>query len=174
MEKTEIIDVNKTKVFEKAGIFSILIAAAIVLPAVIHNQLLTGPIINSLLFLGSALLAPELAILVGILPSLVALSSGLLPAPLAPMIPFIMVSNVILIVIFYHLRKKNYWLGVGAASVLKFLFLLGSSSIVINLLLKKELAKQVSMMMSLPQLLTALAGGFIAFIVLKLFKSKTT
>lgn len=152
---------------KKTAVFSILLVIAIGMPAIIRYQPITGSIVNATLFLATVIFAPKIAILIGILPSVVALSSGLLPASLAPMIPFIMIGNTILILTFYYLKKKNFWLGIGTASLLKFLFLFSTSSLVINLLLKKEVAKQVALMMSWPQLLTALAGGIIAYFLLK-------
>lgn len=168
MEKAIVL--TKNIAIRKTAIFSLLIGIAILVPAFLHSQAATGPIVNAVLFLATALFAPEIAILVGLLPSLVALSSGLLPAPLAPMVPFIMISNTVLILSFYYLKKKNFWLGIVGASVLKFLFLFGTSTLVINLLLKKELAKQVSLMMNWPQFLTALAGGVIAYLFLRAIK----
>ncbi len=162
----------QSKEIKKIAIFSILLAVSILMPAIVHDQRITGPVVNAILFLSTAILTPEIAVLIGLLPSLVAFSSGLLPAPLAPIVPFIMISNTILILSFYYLKKKNFWIRVSVAAVLKFLFLFGTSTVVINLLLKKELAKQVSLMMSWPQLLTAIAGGIIAFIVLKILKKK--
>ena len=103
---------------------------------------------------------------------MIALSAGLLPAILAPMIPFIMLSNAILIMTFSALKKKNYWLNIAIGSTFKFLFLFATSSIVINLLIKKEIAQQVALIMSWPQLLTALAGGVIAYPIIKLIKRK--
>ena len=135
-----------------------------------HQQAITGPIINATLFVSVILLGTQNAILVGLTPSLIALSVGLLPPILAPMIPFIMVGNTLLIMVFSYLREKNFWIGMILASILKFIFLFGTSSIVINLLLKKEIASQVAMMMSWPQLFTALAGGLIAYIFLKSIK----
>jgi len=57
------------------------------------------------------------------------------------------------------------------ASVLKFIFLWSTSFIVVKLLLKSELAGQVSAMMSWPQLATALLGGVIAYFFLKILKN---
>ena len=83
------------------------------------------------------------------------------------MIPFIMIGNTLLVVVFGYLKERDYWLGVIVASVLKFLFLFSISSIVIDLLFKKEIALKVAMMMSWPQLFTALIGGSIAYLFLK-------
>lgn len=171
--KENILSLGLTKaLIYKASIFLVLTGLATFIPAIIHIQFITGPIINATLFLSVMLLGTDAALLVGLIPSLVAFSSGLLPAVLAPMIPFIMVSNALLVMIFSLLVKKNYWLGVIAASILKFAFLFSTSSIVINLLLKKEVAGKVAEIMSYPQLITALTGGIIAWLILGLRKTK--
>lgn len=151
--------------------FTTLIGVATVAP-LFHYQPVTGPIVNATLFIAAATLGPQSAILIGLIPSMIALSAGLLPAVLAPMIPFIMLSNAILIMTFSALKKKNYWLNIAIGSTLKFLFLFATSSIVINLLIKKEIAEKVALIMSWPQLLTALAGGVIAYPIIRLMKKK--
>jgi len=167
MEKTKIL-VLKRKTIVNSITFVLLLGVATIAP-LFHFQPVTGPIVNATLFIAATLLGVQNAIFIGLLPSTIALSAGLLPPVLAPMVPFIMLGNTILIVAFNYLRKKNYWLGVISASVLKFLFLFGASSIVINLLLKREIATKVAVMMSWPQLATALTGGIIAYLFLKVF-----
>jgi len=165
MSQVKALTIKKEKVValvQFAGLMGIAIAAPL-----FHNQPITGPIVNAVLFISVVLLGTQGAILIGLIPSLIALSSGFLPPILAPMIPFIMIGNTILIMVFGYLKERNYWLGAISASVLKFLFLFGTSSIVINLLLKKEVAPKVAMIMSWPQLSTALAGALIAYLILK-------
>ncbi|MFN3301720.1 MAG: ECF transporter S component, partial [Patescibacteria group bacterium] len=164
------VTLTKAEIAKKAAIFTLLIGIAILTPAIVHRQEITGPIINAILFLSTVLLSPELAMFIGLFPSIVALSSGLLPAVLAPMVPFIMTANAILVLIFSFLRKKSYWLGVVLAAFCKFLFLFSTSSIMMKLILKKELATKVAAMMGWTQLVTALAGGIIAFLILKALK----
>jgi len=149
--------------------FALLLGIATLAPF-FGNQAITGPIVNAALFLSVVFLGPQGAILVGLMPSLIALSIGLLPAILVPMVPFIMVGNTISVLVFSYLREKNYWLGAISASLLKFIFLAAASSIVIDLLLKKEIAQKVAMMMIWPQFLTALGGGLIACLFLKSIK----
>ncbi len=156
---------------EAVAQFLILASLAVILPAFIHVQWLTGPIINAILFLAVSLLGLSSALFIGLFPSVMALSFGLLPLPLAPMVPFIMLSNAFLAVVFDAL-KKNYWQGVIVASLVKFLFLYGSSLVILRLLLKKDLALKVTQILSWPQLLTALAGGIIAYGVLKFLRKK--
>jgi hypothetical protein len=79
------------------------------------------------------------------------------------MIPFVIVGNAILVMAFGHLRSKNYWLGALTGALLKFAFLFATSSIVANLILNEQIANKAAVMMSWPQLVTAVAGSIIAF-----------
>jgi thiamine transporter ThiT len=168
MTETKILTINKEKTLVLAK-FGILLAIALIVPF-IKQQAITGSIVNAVLFVSTVLLGVEAGILIGLIPSVISLSVGLLPAILAPMIPFIILGNAILVVIFSYFKEKNYWLGMFLGSALKFLFLFNASSIVINLLLKKEIAGRVAAMMSWPQLFTALSGGLIAYFVLRAMK----
>ena len=152
-----------------AIIFVALLSIASILP-LFHNQIITGPLVNAVLFLAVILAGTQNAILIGLIPSIIAISTGLLPSALSPTVPFIMIANTLLVLSFSYFKDKNYWLGVVLSSFLKFFFLFATSSIVINLLVKKELSSKVASMLSLPQLITALAGGFLAFIFLKTLK----
>lgn len=145
--------------------FVLLTGVAIIVP-LFHQQIITGSIVNATLFLAVIFLGARKALFVGLIPSVIAFSVGLLPLGLAPMVPFIIVSNAILILAFSLLKDKNYWLAVFSASFLKFLFLSGTSSIVISLLFEKKLVPAVAAMMSYPQFLTALAGGVLAYFFL--------
>ncbi len=168
MEKIKTLILNKKVVINLTAF--LFLTSVVTIAPLFHFQPVTGPIVNAILFIAVCLLGIEYALLIGLIPSVIALSTGLLPAILAPMIPFIMLSNAILIITFAHLRNKNYWLGIIVASVLKFIFLFTTSSVVINLLLKKEIATKVVSIMSWPQLATALAGGVIAYIFLSSLK----
>jgi uncharacterized membrane protein len=105
-----------------------------------------------------------------------ALAGGLLPAVLAPVVPFIMIGNVILVLSvdwFYHKARdetKGYWLGVFVGACLKFLFLWASVNFISQLLIKQELTIKVAQMMSWPQIATAITGGMIAWAILKWLK----
>jgi len=168
----------KAQVLERLNIKSIVWSIALILivgilPRFIHNQFITGPIVNATLFLGTVILGPASAMLIGLVPSVVALASGLLPMPLAPMVPFIMISNAILVWTFSYFRKINFGSGVVVASLVKYAFLYGTSLIVVNLISNQNIAaKAVTTMMAWPQIVTALIGGVIAFGVLKAYKAK--
>lgn len=156
--KVETLTITKESVIT----FVVLLGIATAAP-LCHNQFITGPIVNATLLVAVALLGIRDGILIGLIPSSIALAVGLLPPVLAPMIPFIIVGNAILVLTFGYLRNKNYWLGLVSGSVLKFAFLFGTSSVVTSLLVNQKVAANVAVMMSWPQLVTALAGGLLAY-----------
>ena len=155
--------------------FLALAGTATALPFFIHLQWVTGPIVNAILILTLFLVGIRSALVVCLVPSLMALSGGLLPAILAPVVPFIMIGNVILVLAIDYATgrqrtlndAKNYWLGVVVGAGLKFVFLFASVNVIAKLLIKQELAVKVAQMMSWPQFATAVAGGMIAWVVLK-------
>lgn len=165
----KILALKKTKVTSLA-FFTALLAVSIIAP-LFHFQPITGPIVNACLFISVSVLGFQAGLMLGLLPSLVALSFGTLPLALAPMIPFIMASNAILVVVFNYFKNHNFTIGVVSGSILKFLFLFSSSYGVVHLIAQKPIAQKVAQMMSWPQLITALLGGAMAFIFLKLFYS---
>lgn len=154
--------INKTSILQ----FGVLLAVATFAP-LIGSQSITGPIVNAVLFISAVVLGSSNAMMIGMFPSLIAISTGLLSSALMPAIPFIIVSNAMLVAVFDRLRKTNFALAVIGASIIKFLFLFLSSSIVVNFVAKEQVAEKISAMLSWPQLFTALAGGLIAYIILK-------
>jgi hypothetical protein len=143
------------------------IAAAVIVPALLahtpQNQWITGTIVNAIIFLAVWRIGIVNAALVAILPSSVALIRGLLPAPMAVLIPYIILSNIVLIAIFYALKKYPL-AGIISASLAKFLFLFAISTYFI------KIAGSLLVMMQWPQLVTALAGGLIAVGIIKITK----
>jgi len=156
--------------------FLALAGVATFLPFVLHVQWVTGPIINAILIITLLLVGIRSALVICLVPSLMALAGGLLPAILAPVVPFIMIGNVILVLCVDWIYSsanngpRGYWLGVALGASLKFVFLLASVNFIGRLLIKQELAVKVAQMMSWPQLATALTGGMIAWAVLRWLK----
>lgn len=160
------LEFKKTKVI----IFAILLAISIILPAFIHIQWATGPIINATLLIATVLIGPMEAVLLGLMPSAVALSTGLLPIAMAPMVPFIMIGNAILIVFFHYLKNQNYILRLGLSALLKFAFLHFSVVLVMSGFLESPLVSKLMVMMSWPQFITAVIGGVIVYPIIKRLK----
>jgi len=156
--------------------FLVLAGVATGLPFFFHFQWATGPIVNALLIIALFLLGIRSAFLLCLIPSLMALAGGLLPPVLAPVVPFIMISNVIFVFTIDYLYRnaknpvQGFWFGMGIGAGLKYLFLYFNTSLMSHLVLKGELASKVAMMMSWSQLATAAAGGVIAFAILKSLK----
>ncbi len=122
----------------------------------IGNQFLTGTIVNATLILAFLLLGYESAVLLCFLPSVISLSLGFMPV--AVMLPFIMLGNIILVSSFKLI--KNYWLALFSGAILKTLFLFLTANMLIN-------NPVVLSMMSWPQLVTALGGGALVYIAKK-------
>ena len=142
--------------------FAVLLGIATAAPLV-GNQFITGTIVNATLIIATVALGVRNGLLLGLIPSSIALASGLLPALLSPMIPFIILGNAALVVAFDYFGKKNYWLGMVTGSILKFGIIFGTSSIVTNMIVSQQVAAKVAVMMSWPQMVTAFAGGLVAY-----------
>ncbi len=145
--------------------FAVLLSVAIFAPA-LNIQAATGTLVNATLFISAVLLGVPAAVLIGIIPSVISSVTGLLPAAILPMVPFIIFSNVILVVVFAKARNKSFLGGVAVASILKFAFLSIISSFVIHFFVAEKVAAKIALMMSWPQLFTALSGGILAYFVL--------
>jgi TRAP-type C4-dicarboxylate transport system permease small subunit len=129
------------------------------------NQFIVGPLVNACLLVAAAFIGLGGGAVVSILSPFGAILTGAaIPLPFAPIIA---VGNFILVLLYVIFMKKQV-LGIASGAVLKFLFLWGGVSLFINLMnvpAKKAAALVASF--SWPQLVTALAGGVIALIVIK-------
>jgi hypothetical protein len=151
-------------------IWACVISIALVAP-LFPLQQVTGPIINALLFIAVVMLGLRQTLPVCFMPSIMALLAGLLLPIMVPIVPFIMLSNVVLVVTFSYLYQRNFWLGVVMASILKFIFIWSTTSAMANLFIKNSKVIQVvATMMSWPQLISALAGGVIAYLFLRFIR----
>ncbi|MFH1012505.1 MAG: hypothetical protein V1760_02040 [Candidatus Peregrinibacteria bacterium] len=151
----------------KLLIFAVSLGILIAVPAFIHQQWVTGPLVNAALFISTVLVGPMEAVLLGLMPSAVALSTGLLPLPLAPMVPFIMMGNAVLVALFHYFYKWNIAVSVVVAAFLKFLFLASIVRFLMGRLLDGPLVSKLAVMMSWPQFFTAVIGGAVAVLFLK-------
>lgn len=166
----ELDSISKLRISSKSiARFAVLLSVAIFAP-MLGVQALTGTIVNATLFIAASLLGVSGAILIGVIPSSVSTLTGLLPGAIAPMVPFIIFSNVILVSLFTVLKKKSYWKGVAVASFAKFGFLYVVSSFVIQSFVSEKVAANIALMMSWPQLFTAISGGILAYFVLGTIK----
>ncbi|MCX6720256.1 MAG: hypothetical protein NTW11_00360 [Candidatus Staskawiczbacteria bacterium] len=132
-------------------------------------QWLVGTIVNACLFLSAIYLPKKYYIPLIILPSLGVLARGAVFGPFTFFIiyflPFIWLANLLLVLVF----KKAISLGIFSVAIsafAKFLFLIAIANIYFSFNLAPKLFLQT---MGLNQLITALAGGLIAFIIFKIY-----
>ena len=140
-----------------------LVGAATLAP-LLHSQLVTGTIVNATLFVAAMSLGFGLASLIAAIPSLIALGVGTLPLALAPLVPFIIVSNIVLMATFVLLKKFSYLRAALFACLAKFFFLASAASVVMNYFAPKAMSPVLSSMMGWPQLITAFTGAIVAYI----------
>lgn len=157
----------KVAALSRELVLTAVLTAAATLAPLLHSQLVTGTIVNAALFAAVMLAGFRAAAAVALIPSLVALAAGTLPLIMAPMIPYIMASNILLAGIFAQLLKTNYWLAAIVAGAAKFALLVGSASVILGAVTHGKLSLALVSMMGWPQLITALLGAAAVYIALE-------
>ncbi|AEE97758.1 ECF transporter S component [Mahella australiensis] len=149
---------------------AVLLAITLAVQMIGLPQPITGPAVNAMLILSAAFAGPISGIIIGLLTPLIAFMRGILAAPLAPMIPFIMIGNGTLVLLFWLGCRliKNLMgsvAGIVTGSVIKFLILSAAVNLIVSV------PEPVAQAMQLPQLFNALIGGVIALIVERAIKA---
>ena len=127
------------------------------------QQLVTGTIVNAALFAAVMLAGFRAAAAVAVVPSLIALAAGTLPAAMAAMVPYIMASNIALAGIFAFLRRFGYWVAASVAVLAKFGILVLSAAVALTAITHGSVQLALASMMGWPQLITAILGGVVAY-----------
>lgn len=137
-----------------------------------------------MLLVTTLLLGPFWAALLGTITPLVAALRGQLPSVLIPMVPFIIIANVLFVFSFFslnHLFGQHKtrlllsiyaWIALFLASFLKYIWLFLSVRYLLLLFVGKEVPKLIIAMMSFPQFYSAFLGGLIAFIIFDILKTR--
>jgi len=134
-----------------------------------NSNFVVGPLVNACLIITASMVGLFGASFIAVAAPFGALMTGA-TVPL-PFVPFVALGNLVLVVLFYFLNKRNYIAGVISGAIIKFLVLYASILAFTNL--ANIPAKKASIMIltfGWPQLVTALVGGAIAFVVIKLAK----
>ena len=150
----------------------VVLLSIVMLAPVFNVQAITGTLVNAALFLAAILIGARGAVAIGTIPSVISFSTGLLSPVILPMVPFIILSNAILILAFSMLRAQSYWKGMAAAAMLKFSFLYLASYFLAKFFLSEKTVSQLAAMMSWPQLFTALSGGILAYAIMKIGRGR--
>lgn len=144
---------------------AVLLALTLVFQMGGFPQPVTGPAVNAMLLLAAIFVGVWGGALIGLLTPWVAFLRGILPPPLGPMIPFIMLGNVLLVMLFWCARRlwgEGLWqsgVGLLIGAVAKYLVLSSAVRFIVSV------PPPVARAMQLPQLFTALGGGVIAIAI---------
>lgn len=141
------------------------------------NSFVVGPLVNAVIILAAMLTDMKFGILVSISTPILAALTGQLAAPMVPFVPFIMLGNATLAVTFrlFHSWFKTYgrYIGILVGAVLKTAFLVLSVNYLVtvfNLNIPKPIISKLAVVMSYPQLYSAIAGGAVALVFYTIFK----
>ena len=143
----------------------------------VFNSFVVGPLVNAVILITVMITDIKFGALVGFSTPILAALTGQLAAPMVPFVPFVMAGNITLAVVFGILNKyvKTYgsYFGIAAGAILKTLVLVFSAKYLIsifNLNIPKPIVSKLVILMSYPQLYSAIAGGILALIVYSIFK----
>ena len=136
-----------------------------------HPQIITGTVVNALIFTASEKLDRKSLLPILILPSLGALTHGVLFGPqtlfLAYFLPFIWLGNFIQASVFSLTKQQTYPSRVLAASVSKYLLL----SLAANIYYQVHVVPQLFVTsMGIIQLVTACMGGLFSYFIIQSLK----
>lgn len=155
---------NKVNLLTKAAV---LLAIAIVFQLTKMGQYVTGTGINAVLITAVSVCGLPWAAAIGIMTPVLAVVLGVQPPATVVLVPFIIAGNVVYATLFRILRKYNAYVGVIAAAVAKFILLYTAANVIVG-----KLPEPIKLAFSFPQLITAVAGGVIALIILRSVKKK--
>ena len=131
-------------------------------------QLFTGAVVNALLYIAADRLDKKNLLPLLVLPSLGAVSHGVLFGPqtvlLVFFLPCIWLGNLAMVTIFSFAKQQSFALRVGASALAKYLLLYGAAHIYFRL---NVVPKIFVTSMGMLQFVTACLGGLIAYFVIR-------
>ncbi len=143
---------------------ALLLAITLVIQALRLPTPVTGPLVNLMLILSTALVGAAGGVVIGLLTPWAALLLGILPPALAPAVPFIMAGNALycfLFGLFNQRFKGGDLVGVGAGSILKFALIAVPAGYLL------QLPPPLVEILLAPQLINALIGGVAAILLVR-------
>lgn len=153
----------------------LLLALALIFQIGFKGQIIVGPMVNFVLIASTLTVGILSGVVIGCFTPLIAILVGVIPPFLVPQIPFIIIGNSVLVILFgitkNHIKKGGQYLGLALGSLLKFGVLAGSIRLIINFYSHSIPAKAIPAIVttfSIPQLYNAIIGGILAIIVVKL------
>ena len=156
-----------TKSITRTGI---LLALALVIQLMRLPQPITGTAVNAILLISLYTVGVFEASAIGSITPVVALAVGIIKPPMAPVVPFIVLSNLIFILIVHGLQKKNVYGQIILAALGKFVFLVAAVRLILTQFLAPPVWEKVAIAFGVTQLFTALVGGVLAIMVTRLLR----
>lgn len=143
---------------------AVLLALALVFQIGLSSfsQPVVGPLVNMVLILAVLTVSRGAAVIIGCLTPLAAYMLGIMP--LLPVLPIIMIGNLMLVIVFNLLYFNNKWLAVLSASIAKF-FVMALLIRFIAYTVFSSIPTPLITAFSMPQFYTAFLGGVMALIV---------
>jgi hypothetical protein len=143
-----------------------------IIPAGILQQIVMGSLVNLCLIVAAGIAGVWSGVIISVIAPVVSLALGHMP--LAWLLPFVMIGNALIVVIYWLFMKKSQILGftVGAAAKTAFLWagvvLAGLSFLGAS----EAQAKAISLAYSWPQLITGIVGGVISLPIVKALRPR--
>ena len=159
---------------------SLLIALTLIIQLIGLPQPITGPLVNTMLLITTTILGVISGIILGCMTPLIAVLRGELPPILAPMIPFIIGGNILLVSTYALVKNKmsffsqklqnpvrriELYIAIVLAAVIKYIFLAFAVKLILPVILAHSVPDKIALMMTTPQLVTALIGGAFALMI---------
>jgi len=143
---------------------ALLLGVALAVQSLKLPAQITGIIINAVLFTAVALVHPLAGVAIGLATPWVAVAMGIMA--LVFMAPYVMLANLTLVVVYTLLKKTSQFVAVVAASLAKYAFFIVTINYLVPLAGKK-LPAPALVVFGVQQLVTALAGGLLALIIVQ-------
>lgn len=138
------------------------------------SQLITGSLVNFILFSMTMLLDAKSGVTVGVLSSVFATLIGITMFPILTLA--IALGNAVLVVVFVLFYKNNHkilnYIALFVAALAKYVCISVMITFLIRYIpdIKEPQIKMLTIMFSWPQLITALCGGILSFMCMPLIR----
>lgn len=138
----------------------VVLTLLVMLQMIKMPQYITGTLVNMGLILTAATAGPIYGVFVGVATPVTALAMGILPTPLAGMVPFIGIANALFVGGYAVVGRRYPVLGVALGTVVKVALLMTAVKAFVTV------PPPVAVMMQWPQAYTAVSGGLLAIGIL--------
>lgn len=141
---------------------AVLLGLALAVQSMNLPAQITGIVINAILITAVLLIHPLAGAAIGLTTPAVAVLTGIMK--IVFMVPYVMLANLTLVIVFALLKKSSQFVGVVAAAFAKYVFFVAAINFVLPIVGQK-LPTPALVVFGIQQLATALAGGLLALVI---------